>query len=386
MNIKVINMVIISFFAIITISATNVPKQGAVPPPYSGPRGQDLKGENTYTVVKGDTLWGICKTELKDPYKWVAVWERNPHIKNPNWIYPKDKVTLDLDAPIKSSFVKKGNKEKYKDKRISRTFKFKDSGASKSTDKPLKTLKKEERGEIPIKKVDVVSQENEQQKRFQKLRLDAGFILEKKFKPIGQILKFDDEEMASINDVVYLNCGKDHNIQIGNSYLVFRRSYKVEHPVTFENLGYLINTIGKIKVVDVYDKTSKAVIEDQFATFNIGDNIINEYPKIRLSKENIKPDYNGYIVFIEQNKKIAGEGDFVYLDRGIKQGIKAGMFFDVLTPKQKVNDPDGGIKEIPSKIKGRIKVLNARENLSTGVIIDTDNNRNINNGDKITVE
>jgi spore coat assembly protein SafA len=58
----------------------------------NGSSSQTTAAEKTeYTVRKGDTLWGIAK---RYHVTLTALIAANPKIKNPNLIYPGDKVTI----------------------------------------------------------------------------------------------------------------------------------------------------------------------------------------------------------------------------------------------------------------------------------------------------
>src|ERR1700678_1405766 len=68
-----------------TTETVQVPRRG-IPLAENAP--------DSYVVKRGDTLWGIAKVFLRDPWYWPEIWQVNPHVQNPHLIYPGDPLRL----------------------------------------------------------------------------------------------------------------------------------------------------------------------------------------------------------------------------------------------------------------------------------------------------
>lgn len=234
--------------------------------------------EDVYTIKQGDTLWDLSSKFLKDPFLWPKLWQRNPYISNPHWIYPGQSIRLfpngDLkkEEPTKVVAQEKPKEEKAKEAIAETKVKTVTpppmekkpglSGEGKAADaKPVEAKVTE--GKPPF---------------FPETR-SAGFFSNIDLKGIGMILDSKEgKSFMSREDIVYLAFNTSKPVMIGDKYTVFRPSEVIRHPVTDRTVGRKYLIAGNVQIIDQHGNFFTAKVIEAFDAILKGD-LLQPYMK-----------------------------------------------------------------------------------------------------------
>ncbi|MCX8118705.1 MAG: LysM peptidoglycan-binding domain-containing protein [Desulfobacterota bacterium] len=233
------------------------------------------EAEGIYTIKKGDTLWDISARFLKDPFLWPKLWQRNPYITNPHWIYPGN--------PIRLSPVEEAKKEQPKPIPEERPKEIKEEKVEKP--EPVEA-KKVEPPPVAEKKPEVVEEKKpvEEKKVYPEIR-SAGFIAGFNYKGIGYVLdNKEGKNLMAEGDVIYLSFNTREKIAIGNKYTVFRASDFILDPVTQKRIARKYNIAGNIEIIDQHGGFYTARVLEAFDAIYKGD-MIQPYNKEKMEIE-----------------------------------------------------------------------------------------------------
>ncbi len=274
-----------------------------------------------YQVKKGDTLWDICKDKYNDPLVWPKLWEINPQIENPHWIYPGDE--------IKIYYVKPG------------------TGEAEKHPFPKLVLN------YPISsQINFVSTPAEE--------TSFGMIVG------GRI---EQKVMFSAGDPLYVEFPEGTDVKIGGLYQSFSAISKLDHPVTGEEFGDLNKVSGIVKIKKKAGTCYIAEVVKSYSELQVGEKL-RPLP-IRISELTLMPGrehLTGYIIYSET--PLIGDHVMVFIDVGKTQGVQVGNYFDIY--KEDVipeRDIIGRTRVFPPYKIGELIVLDVQENSSTALVL-----------------
>ncbi len=284
-----------------------------------------------YTISPGDTLWGISANYYGDPWLWPVIWELNPKIKNPHWIYPEQKIKIKLE---------KGREYVFEAKSIEALF------------------------YAPEDWWDPTFYYNTKSNAL-------DFISKATFDQAGEIVdQFDDEEMVGQYDTVRFTMSENANVQIGDVFTIFNTKEKVHHPTEGDYLGYVVNVLGEIETKKITTlETGRIVYEGEIisssAEIGMGDRIIfmprDEYI-VTLNKTSL--DLKGAVIAFEEGHRFLAQHDIVFIDLGLKDGLEVGNSFSIWRASKNK-------KKLPGYFVGNLIVLHVEPNVSTALVTNS---------------
>ncbi len=281
-----------------------------------GVAAQPAKAEKTaktqYSIKKGDTLWSISGSKLNDHFQWPLIWKENAGIKNPDRIYPGQRINIPALVPSASEGPVTAvtpapaalvpEKEKIEKK---------------------SALRKAAPGEeiiTPIKKSYLFTKEE---------MISSGFMT-KKVPSVGDVRgPVGERALIATGDDVYINLSAPP--AVGDKFIV-AGVLKIDNPLTGKFAGYLIEPHGIAVVNGENAGLVRATITRTYERVGHGDILIKYVkPEQPLWDTQRKPAVEGHVLALEKRRLLGSGMDIIYLDKGKAQGLEAGDLLQTKT-------------------------------------------------------
>ena len=350
----------------------------------SGPGGpvSPSPPESGYVVKKGDTLWGIAKSLLSDPFLWPQIWERNPFITNPNRIFPGDTLSVpgrEAQAPVAQAPVPEVPQPEP-------PAEAPPTEAPKEAEAPAPTPPAAAATpEIAIAPIPPVPPASQTAIACSPVLLQEGAV---EAAGIGSIVKSEDNRLlVSLTNTLYIGLDKDLIPQVGDRLTVIRQGTRAFHPWRKNALGRALITLGILEVKEVRGRTVRASVIYSCAAMSVGDRVgplvLTDFPEDKIPQPTSR-ELEGFIVSEPYTMQLLGLQHAVYLDVGTDQGVGAGDVFAIYRPILPVANPaTGEVVPIPPERLGEATVIRVTSSSSTAVI--TASVKDIRVGDQVVL-
>ena len=294
-----------------------------------------------YVVVKGDTLWDISETFLRDPWLWPEVWYVNPQIENPHLIYPGDVITLVYIDGKPQLRVQRGHP----------TVKL--SPRARAT--PLDRA-------IPTVPVDAI-----QQFLSKPLVLDEDAL-----ENAGYVLESADEHIVTgTGDRIY---GRGMTTDY-DRYNIFEPQYPYIDPDTGELLGHRALYVGEARVERHGDPATLRLVETT-REVSLGDRMLpvrEEEVRSHFTPRAPETDVEGRIISVVDGVSQIGQYQVVVINRGEREGLEAGHVLTIQQAGALVEDRFAEEREqvqLPNEDAGTLLVFRTFDKVSYGLVLE----------------
>ena len=304
----------------------------------------------SYVVQRGDTLWGLARMFLRDPWLWPEIWYVNPQVQNPHLIYPGD--TLQLAAG-----------------RDGRTALQLTRGPAARLQPLLRSTALGDDGPIATIPYDVI--------RAFLTRPDIISTKDAKAAPYVYAIR-DGHVMAGNDNDVYLRQFKG---AVGERYSVMHIDVPLRDPDGGARLGNMAIYAGTA-LVKRTGNDATATITGVAREVLIGDVLVNAAAE---DLHNIVPHapprkLTGQVIAISNGVSLAGQYQVVALNRGSSHGIDVGSVLRVREATQHAADTCAHINgkatcrklrdvQLPTEDAGSLLVFRSFERMSYALIV-----------------
>lgn len=254
-----------------------------------------VNGQDVHKIIKGDTLWDISGKYYGDNFKWPLIWKYNTYINNPDLIFPNDKILI----PFLSSDVETLNLQDSKTIKIGKGA----SSFSNTSDKQFIEPKKNNYRYLG----------------------DFETVLEKI--PVNVVISTEGGKYyVSDGDILRISVDDNNTFSKGEKIAFMNFISKVEKGYMFKVSGYgTIERVEKNNAIVNIDNSYDSLGKGYFA-------IKAPSNKIQLPKGfvEVKGSTSGRIVFTTDSMSISGVGYRVVIDKGLRDGLKAGDILEIV--------------------------------------------------------
>jgi len=316
---------------------------------------------DSYVVKRGDTLWGIAKVFLRDPWYWPEIWQVNPKIQNPHRIYPGDTLRLVFVDGQPQILLQRGDTARVEPRVRSEPLE------ASITSIPYATVA------AFMSKPSVLDREQIKH---------APYLLATR----------DLHVVMSEGDTLYAR-GFTNPAELGSHYNVVRVGDPLIDPDDNRILGYDGIFTGSGHVTRQGDPTTLIMTESTRES-RAGDKLIAGGVDVPLDFIPSAPrtKTNGRIIAVADGVSIIGQYEVVVVNRGARDGLAPGNVLGVFDTGPIVADTDKkgffnldtlGAKRValPSERTGTFMVFKTFDNISYGLIMEATNLIRV--GDKV---